>query len=234
MSTPPKTSKPRRKKGAAEPPAPSPRIARRERRRERSREEIVEAARRVLLKNGVAGTTLDAVAQEAGLTKAALYYYFPSKDALYFEVMFGVFDTQTMAIQNAVAKATTGPEALRALIGETVRSFAGQLDDFRLAFLHSQVVKPGTVRLTPDQFQRLRPLNDRMYGGATKLVAADAERKRGRTVIEPRLMAFLASTAALGLLTMKGLVESFGDPLLYSDETLIDGLARVFEAAAAR
>jgi hypothetical protein len=46
-------------------------------------------------------------------------------------------------------------------------------------------------------------------------------------------MAFLASVAAIGLLTMKGMVESVGDPLLYSDEQLIEGLARVFEAAAA-
>ncbi len=45
-------------------------------------------------------------------------------------------------------------------------------------------------------------------------------------------MAFLAYLAAIGLLTMKGMVESVGDPLLYSDEQLIDGFARVFEAAA--
>lgn len=46
-------------------------------------------------------------------------------------------------------------------------------------------------------------------------------------------MVFLANVAALGILTMKGLVESFGVPLLYSDEQLIDALARVFDAAAA-
>jgi hypothetical protein len=45
-------------------------------------------------------------------------------------------------------------------------------------------------------------------------------------------MAFLAHLAAIGLLTMKGMVESLGDPLRYSDEQLIEGFARVFEAAA--
>jgi len=29
------------------------------------------------------------------------------------------------------------------------------------------------------------------------------------------------------------MVESIGDPLLYSDAQLVDGLARIFEAAAA-
>jgi hypothetical protein len=46
-------------------------------------------------------------------------------------------------------------------------------------------------------------------------------------------MVFLANVAALGILTMKGMVEHLGDPLLYSDEELIDALARIFEAAAA-
>jgi AcrR family transcriptional regulator len=230
VSTPPKKPKPRRK-AAPEPPPVSPRIARRNRRRERSREEIVSAARRVLLKNGIAATTLDAVAEEVGLTKAALYYYYPSKDALFFDVMFGVLDAQTTAVHDAVATATRGGEALRAIIRETVRSFA-QLDDFRLTFLQSQVVKPGTVRLTPEQFARLRPLNDRLYGGAARLLTEDFKSARGHARVEPRLMAFLAGAAAIGLLTMKGLVESVGDPLLYSDETLVEGLSRVFEAAA--
>jgi len=226
-----KPSKPRRK-GVAEPPAVSPRIARRERRRERSREEIVEAARRVLLKNGIAATTLEAIAQEVGLTKAALYYYYPSKDALFFEVMFGVLDAQTTAVQDAVATATNGGQALRSIIRETVRCFGSQLDDFRLVYLQSQVVTPGTVRITPEQFARIRPLNDRLYSGAARLLTEDGKTGRGGAPVEPRLMAFLAGAAALGLLTMKGLVESFGDPLLYSDEMLVDGLARIFEAAA--
>lgn len=46
-------------------------------------------------------------------------------------------------------------------------------------------------------------------------------------------MAFLASLTSIGLLTMKGMIESLGDPLLYTDDQLIEGLARIFEAAAA-
>jgi hypothetical protein len=44
------------------------RQARRERRRNRTREEILEAARTVLLANGVAAMTLEAVATEAGMS----------------------------------------------------------------------------------------------------------------------------------------------------------------------
>jgi AcrR family transcriptional regulator len=215
-----------------EPPEIQPRIARRERRREQSREEIVAAARRVMLRDGIAATTLDAVAKEVGLTKAALYYYYPSKDALYFELIFGAVEAESRAIHDAVAKTNRGGEALRALIRETVHTFAARMDDFRLTFMHGQVAGSSEVRFGAEQLARIRPLNELAYAGATATLAREWKQARGRAGVEPRLMVFLANVAAVGVLTMKGMVENFGDPLLYSDEQLIEGLARIFEAAA--
>jgi hypothetical protein len=134
--------------------------------------------------------------------------------------MFGSMSAQTHAVHDAVENASDGGEAI------------ATLDDFRLAFLQAQLVRPGSVRFTPEQFARLRPLNDLAYGGASKLVAEQWKTRRGRVRIEPRLLVFLAHASALGILTMKGLVESLGDPLVYSDEQLIEGLAQIFEAAA--
>jgi len=210
----------------------SPRVARRERRREQSREEIVDAARRVILEKGLAATTLEAVAKEVGLTKAALYYYYPSKDALFFEIMYGAVAKQSQAIHDAVLEAKDGGEALGAIVRETVRSFAPQMDDFRLTFLLMQL-SPGAARFTPEQFARLRPLNNLAFAGAAKRLTEEWSNKPGRARVEPRLVAFLAHLSALGLLTLKGLVESVGDPLLYSDEQLIEGFAQIFAAAAA-
>jgi AcrR family transcriptional regulator len=227
-----KKPKPRRK-AATDVAEVSPRIARRERRRERSREEIVDAARSVILKKGIAGATLEAVAVEVGLTKAALYYYYPSKESLFFDVMFGTFHAHAQSTHDAVENAKDGGEALASVIRESVRTFAARLDDFRLGFLQGQFIKPGSVRFTPEQFARIRPINDLLYAGATKRLVEEWKTSRGRARVEPRLMVFLAHCSAIGLLTMKGLVESFDDPLIYSDEQLIEGLSRIFEAAAA-
>lgn len=224
-----------RKKAQKKSPPPaemSPRVARRERRRERSREEIVEAARRVMLRDGIAATTLEAIAKEVGLTKAALYYYYPSKDALFFEIVFDTIEGEARALQDGVAKAKDGGDALRAIVRETVTSFRSRLDDFRLAFLHPQVAGPSGVRFVAEQLARIRPLNDIAYKDAAKILSDEWKQGRGRAGVDPRLMVFLANVSALGILTMKGLVESFGDPLLYSDEQLIDALARIFETAA--
>ncbi len=192
----------------------------------------MHAARRVLLRDGIGATTLEAVAKEVGLTKAAIYYYYPSKDALIFEIIFGIFDAHSRAVHDAVAEAKGGGEALRTIIRETVHIFASRLDDFRLAFMHGQVAGPGTLRVAAEQFARIRPLNDLAYAGATKKLADDWKDGRGHVAVPPRVMSFLASAAAIGLLTMKGMVESVGDPLKYSDDELVEGLARIFEAAA--
>jgi AcrR family transcriptional regulator len=211
----------------------SSRQARRQRRWDQSREEILEAARRVLIRSGVAATTLEAVAQEAGMSKTGLYYYFPSKDALLFELVFAAFQAQSQAVHVAVEATHDGGAALGAIVRETVRFFGPRLDDFRLAFLQGQVAGPGALRWTDEQFQRIRPLNDLLFAGAAERLSHDRAARPSRADVTPRMMAFLAYVAALGLLTMKGMVESVDDPLIYSDEELVEALARVFAAAAA-
>ncbi len=209
------------------------RRARRERRRESSREEILEAARRVMMRGGIAKTTVEAVARELGMTKTALYYYYPSKDALLFEIIFAVFESHAQSVHDAVEKADDGPDALRAILTDTFNDFATHLDDFRLAYLHGQVAGQGAVKIDDEQFARIRPLNDLFYAGATKKLGPGGKKRTGRARVEPRLLAFLAHVAAIGLLTFKGMVESVDDPLVYSDKQLVEGFARVFEAAAA-
>ncbi len=203
---------------------------RQERRRERSREEILDAARAVILRGGIAAATLDAVAREVGVSKAALYYYYPSKDALLFELIFGALETHARSVHDAVAQADDGAAALGALVRQSVEGFAPHLDDFRLAFLYGQVASPGAVHFDAQQFARIRPLNTLILAGTVEKLAAGEG--PGRAGVEPRLMAFLAYLAAIGTLTMKGMVESMDDPLVYTDEQLIDGLARIFAAAA--
>ena len=204
------------------------RRARQQRRRDRSRDDILAAARTVLLRDGISAVTLEAVAREAGLSKTGLYYYFASKELLIFELMFGIWESQGERIRDAVEEVDNGPAALATIIRNTVETFAPQMDDFRLAFLFGQISSSSRMLVSPEQFDRIRPLNNMILGGATEKLAGENR----RSAVEPRLLAFLAHVSALGLLTMKGLVESQGDPLLYSDEQLIEGLSKVFTAAA--
>jgi AcrR family transcriptional regulator len=216
-------------KGSEQDRLAAKRRARRTSRHEHTREEILEAARKVVLKLGIGATTLEAVANEAGMSKTALYYYFPSKDALLFEVTFEISATLSQKIHDAVAKQPDGGGALRALIGTTVRTYGDRIDDFRLTFFFGQVAAPGTVRVKAEQLARIRPLNEIAFAETARKIAEGGTNKAG---VDPRLMTFLAQMAAFGVLTMKGMVESLGDPLLYSDEQMIEALAAIFATAA--
>src|ERR1700727_2297222 len=47
------------------------------------RTQILRAARPILLRDGLGGTTLDRVAAEGGISKMTLYRHFPNKEALF-------------------------------------------------------------------------------------------------------------------------------------------------------
>lgn len=73
-------------------------VLRWERRPEERPRELLEAALQVFARNGYRNTTLDEVAETAGVTKGAIYHYFDTKEAL----LLGVIEHyQTLAFGRA-------------------------------------------------------------------------------------------------------------------------------------
>lgn len=66
-------------------PEPPPKQATRIQRK--NRQAILEAALQVFSAHGYRGSTVDRIAERAGLSKPNLLYYFPSKDAIYLAVL---------------------------------------------------------------------------------------------------------------------------------------------------
>jgi AcrR family transcriptional regulator len=56
-------------------------------RREETRERVLAAAARVFARNGFHATSLDAVAEEAGFSRGAVYYNFADKEELFLELL---------------------------------------------------------------------------------------------------------------------------------------------------
>lgn len=54
---------------------------------ESRQQEILEAALKLFARNGTDATSMDAIAQEVGLTKGTLYLYFESKQAIFEELV---------------------------------------------------------------------------------------------------------------------------------------------------
>lgn len=68
------------------------RLPRRQQNRQNRERAILDAALKVFAAMGYTGTTMDAVAAEAGVTKPTLYSYFPSKESLFQAMMLGKRD----------------------------------------------------------------------------------------------------------------------------------------------
>jgi AcrR family transcriptional regulator len=62
------------------------------RRTSKKRMAIVEAARKLFCEEGYPGTSMDAIAAEAAVSKATVYAHFPSKQQLFSEVLSDVTD----------------------------------------------------------------------------------------------------------------------------------------------
>ena len=109
-------------------------------RSQQTRGTILEAAERVFGGSGLAGARMDAIAAEAGVNKALLYYYFKSKDDLYHAVIeeeFRGFNERAMAILTSAGPA-------RAILLEYVSmhfDFISQRK--RHASLHQQMMMTG-------------------------------------------------------------------------------------------
>ena len=75
-------------------------------------EELLNAAHHVVLRDGVARLTLDLVAKEAGVSKGAVLYYFPTKSALIGEMLKTHLDCHRTEWMREVEKQPQGPGRL--------------------------------------------------------------------------------------------------------------------------
>lgn len=202
---------------------------RRTRKQEQVREEILVATRRVVLDKGLAGFTLTAVARELQLTKAALYHYFASKDALLHELILRDLEKHSLVVEAAVKEAASGEQALEALIRTAADYYTANMDEMRFSYMVPQVGAAGMTPPDSETVARIRPFNDRIYGTTASKIQADQQAGIIDASINARRLAFLAHTSVMGMLTVEGLVEASEDgPLIHDHRAMINDLVATF------
>jgi AcrR family transcriptional regulator len=77
---------------------------------------IVEAMRASVAEHGIAGSTFDRVAREAGVSRGLLHYYFGSKERLLVEVVRRESELRGRSLDRAVAEAGNADELIRGLV----------------------------------------------------------------------------------------------------------------------
>jgi TetR/AcrR family transcriptional regulator, mexJK operon transcriptional repressor len=90
-----------------------------------TRAAILRAARPIMLRDGLGGTTLDRVAAEGGIAKMTLYRHFPSKEALFEGLVAATCESMREGLENAPTGDAEKPIAMR--LADELRAFTSAL-----------------------------------------------------------------------------------------------------------
>ncbi|MHC4788538.1 MAG: TetR/AcrR family transcriptional regulator [Planctomycetota bacterium] len=148
-------------------------VKRRERERVRRKGDILDAARRLFWLRGYAGTTMPEIAQAAELAPGTLYLYFPSKSALYAELLLEGYDMLLERLQERAGRPASPRRQAEGLV-EAFLEFAQEHPEyFDVIFFVLQKEGGGTRgTLEPEQLRRLQARED-----ACKAVALEVLRR---------------------------------------------------------
>ena len=159
------------------PVMPSPRVAEK---RDRRRREILRAALRAFRDKGYHATTLEAIAEHLGVRKAALYHYFPDKDAILYAC-----HQESLAeldrIRLGARDHATAAEQLAHLIREHVRVMTDTLEGSPLAF--------EVTALSAERQQSVIAGRDRYERALRRVIARGVDEREFRPV-NPKTAAF--------------------------------------------
>jgi AcrR family transcriptional regulator len=89
-----------------------------------TRHQILRIANELFAARGYAGTSLAHIAQRLNITKAALYYHFPSKSAILDALLAEPLSAYTRLAEKAAAATLTDTELLAAVIDTTAAGLA--------------------------------------------------------------------------------------------------------------
>ena len=118
------------------------------------REKIVKAAGSVLKQYGLGGTTVEAIAKEAGLGRATIYYYFADKGAIFGEAIHGGLADMVAALEQVAASGDSPEVRLRSSMRVVMQAFEQHYPQLHIFFtedsasvidseLHTEIVAAG-------------------------------------------------------------------------------------------
>jgi AcrR family transcriptional regulator len=134
----------------------------------RRRRQLLDVGLRVFADRGFHATSMDDVAEAAGVTKPVLYQHFKSKRDLYLELLEDVGGRMMDAIAKAVAAAAGPRQQVEAGFGAYFRFVADEGDAFRLLF--------GSGTRRDEEFERaVRKVEDSIADAVAVFIEADIE-----------------------------------------------------------
>jgi TetR/AcrR family transcriptional regulator len=105
---------------------------------------ILDAARKVFLENGFDGTTMQVIADEAGINKALLHYYFRSKDRLFEAIFVEAFSRMIPNLFKVFQSEAGFPDKIRSFVNIYISALQNY-PQIPLFILHELHRNPGRI-----------------------------------------------------------------------------------------
>lgn len=139
-------------------------------------QQIITAARKIFIQKGLSGARMQDIADEAGINKAMLHYYYRSKDKL-FEIVFEEAVGQLLSGVNDIFQADMSPrEKIAAAVDHYITSL-GKAPYLPLFVVHEISQNPerilqrfASTTLVPSIHLFLKELNAEMEKGSMRKV----------------------------------------------------------------
>jgi len=200
------------------------------RKREQASREILEAAKSILRRSGADAITLASVSSELGMTKQALYHYYPSKESLMQALVTLFISDEVETLISRIEQNKTNEDLLGAMIRQFYLYYSNHLEQFRVVYGQSQLYSGNQLGLDQQVIQQeINPRTKELFDILEDRLSNGSEDIQLRKKM--RLLAFTAWSSALGLMTILSVTDALNDPLIHSNKDLLDTLNSVFNQA---
>jgi AcrR family transcriptional regulator len=102
---------------------------RRSREKERRKKDILDVARSLFWANGFDGSTIPGIAKALELAPGTIYLYYPSKEAIYLELLLEGYDFLIARLREA-AKSTASPDVRAEMLLDAFLGFAKNTPEY--------------------------------------------------------------------------------------------------------
>ncbi len=96
------------------------------------RDHILKTAARVFAETGFARASMSQVAKDCGISKANIYHYYDSKDALLFDILDTYLRALRDRIQSLALEGLSPAEQLEAIVAETLHAYDGMDNEHKI------------------------------------------------------------------------------------------------------
>jgi AcrR family transcriptional regulator len=191
--------------------------------RARAKAEFLDAAETALNEEGLSALTLDEVARRVGVTKPALYHYFPNKEALVAGLIERLATDMVETLMSQVEAAASGREALEITVRAFVAFFRERHQAFRALFLWPQViaVEPALVH------EKINPMMRTLFGAIEEKLESDRRDGQIKEGVHPRRVSVLGFLSGFSIVSLLSLFQASETQSLHEVDDLVDEMCCV-------